>query len=216
MALTSDTIAIGAPGVSRGTGAAYIFARPDEGWESTSKAAKLTSPRGEADKFFGYSVSVGSETVAVGAIRENEPGSLYLFEKPGRGAWQSTSDAIELTAPDTADTSFFGWSVVISDDTLVVGMPQQAGAGAAYLYSRPPDGWASVSDPIKLTAPDGCTGDMFGASVAINGDTVVVGAAGYGESPQRGAAYVFTKPVEGWSSTSDADKLVPFQSEYDG
>ena len=216
VALTSDTIAIGAPGVSRGTGAAYIFARPDEGWESTSKAAKLTSPRGEADKFFGYSVSVGSETVAVGAIRENEPGSLYLFEKPGRGAWQSTSDAIELTAPDTADTSFFGWSVVISDDTLVVGMPQQAGAGAAYLYSRPPDGWASVSDPIKLTAPDGCTGDMFGASVAINGDTVVVGAAGYGESPQRGAAYVFTKPVEGWSSTSDADKLVPFQSEYDG
>ena len=215
VALTSDTIAIGAPGVSRGTGAAYIFARPDEGWESTSKAAKLTSPQGEADKFFGYSVSVDSETVAVGAIRENEPGSLYLFEKPGRGAWQSTSDAIELTAPDTADTSFFGWSVVISDDTLVVGMPQQAGAGAAYLYSRPPDGWASVSDPIKLTVPDGCTEDMFGASVAINGDTVVVGAAGYGESPQRGAAYVFTKPVEGWSSTSDADKLVlyPFAND---
>ena len=213
VALTSDTIAIGAPGLTRGTGATYIFARPDEGWESTSKAAKLTSPRGEADKFFGYSVSVGSETVAVGAIRENEPGSLYLFEKPGRGAWQSTSDAIELTAPDTVDTSFFGWSVVISDDTLVVGMPQQA--GAAYLYSRPPDGWASVSDPIKLTAPDGCTGDMFGASVAINGDTVVVGAAGYGESPQRGAAYVFTKPVEGWSSTSDADKLVlyPFAND---
>ena len=209
VSLTSDTIAIGAPGVSRGTGAAYILARPDEGWESTSKAAKLTSPRGEADKFFGYSVSVGSETVAVGAIRENKPGSLYLFEKPGRGAWQSTSDAIELTATDTETSSYFGWSVAFSDDVLVVGMPQQAGAGAAYLYSRPPDGWASVSDPIKLTAPGGCTEYMFGASVAINGDTVVVGAAGYGESPQRGAAYVFTKPAEGWSSTSDAVMLVP-------
>ena len=81
VALTSDTIAIGAPGVSRGTGAAYIFARPDEGWESTSKAAKLTSPRGEADKFFGYSVSVGSETVAVGAIRENEPGARCIYSK---------------------------------------------------------------------------------------------------------------------------------------
>ena len=209
VSLTSDTIAIGAPGLTRGTGAAYIFARPDEGWESTSKAAKLTSPRGEADKFFGNSVSVGSETVAVGAIRENEPGSLYLFEKPGRGAWQSTSDAIELTATDTENSSYFGWSVAFSDDVLVVGMPQQAGAGAAYLYSRPPDGWASVSDPIKLTAPGGCTGHMFGASVAIDGDTVVVGAAGYGESPKRGAAYVFTKPAEGWSSTSDAVMLVP-------
>ena len=152
---------------------------------------------------------MGEGTVAVGAAREDEPGSVYLFEKPKAGLWQSTSDAVELTAPDAENTSSFGWSVVISGDTLVVGMPQQAGAGAAYLYTRPPGGWAAVTDPIKLTPPDGSNGDMFGASVAIDGDTVVVGAAGYGEIPLRGAAYVFTKPVEGWSSTTDADKLVP-------
>ena len=214
VSLTSDGLAVGAPGFWRGTGEAYVYTKPPDGWVSTSEAAKLTSPRGEADKYFGYSVSVGAETVAVGAFREDEPGSVFLFEKPGASAWQSTSDAMELTAPDTEDSSLFSWSVAVSDDMLVVGMPREDGAGVAYLYTKPPTGWASVANPIMLTSPDGRPGDMFGASVAVSGDTVVVGAAGFGEVPLPGAAYVFTKPAEGWSSTSDAAKLVPPVSDY--
>ena len=212
VSLTSETMAVGAPGFWSGLGAAYVFDKPNEGWTSTSEAVKLTSPRGETDGYFGISVSMSGGTIAVGVYREDESGAVYLFEKSPEGLWQSTPDAIELTAPDAIareDASLFGWSVAISDDTLVVGMPREGDPGAAYLFTRPPAGWASVEDPIELTAPDGSVGDMFGASVAISGDTVVVGAAGYGKNLQRGSAFVFAKPASGWASTFDAAKLVP-------
>ena len=118
-------------------------------------------------------------------------------------------------APDVQDASSFGWSVAITDDTLVVGMPRRGGLGAAYLYTKPASGWASVSAPVKLTAPDGKLGDMFGASVSVSGNTVVVGAAGSGSYALPGAAYVFTKPVTGWVSTSDSAKLTP-ETSADG
>ena len=209
VSLTPDTMAVGAPAVEAPQGTVYMFSKPDGGWVSTSEAAKLTSPRGEEDKLFGISVSVNAGTAVVGAIREDEPGAAYLFMMPDGGPWRSTSGAIELTAPDAEGSSYFGWSVAITEDTLVVGMPSEEGPGAAYLYTKPRDGWAFVADPVKLTSPGATPVDMFGASVAISGDTVVIGAAGFGSVPLHGAAYVFTKPADGWASTSDAAKLMP-------
>lgn len=213
VSLTPDAMAVGAPGFRYGSGAAYVYTKPNEGWESTSDAAKLSSPRGETDRNFGTSVSLSGGTVAVGAIREYEPGSAYLFTKPGAGPWQSTSDAIEVNAPLGEGQDLFGWSVALTDDTLVVGMPDSSGRGAVYVYTKPAGGWASVSDPIKLTPADGSDGDMFGASVAVSGDTVVVGAPGNGDHDLSGAVYVFTKSSSGWESTSDAAKLTPETSE---
>ena len=209
VSLTPDTMAVGAPAVEAPQGTVYMFSKPDGGWVSTSEAAKLTSPRGEEDKLFGISVSVNAGTAVVGAIREDEPGSAYLFMMPDGGPWRSTSHGIKLGSPDEEDSSLFGWSVAITGDTLVVGMPSQDGPGAAYLYTKPRDGWAFVADPVKLTSPGATPVDMFGASVAISGDTVVIGAAGFGSVPLHGAAYVFTKPADGWASTSDAAKLMP-------
>ena len=60
-------------------------------------------------------------------------------------------------------------------------------------------------DPIfedaRLTASDGATNDFFGASVAVDGDTVVVGAFNddVGSGPGQGSAYVFVRPVGGWA-----------------
>ena len=215
VSLNSDEMAVGAPGFRSGEGAAYVYTKPDAGWVSTSDAVKLTSPREETDRNFGHSVSLSAGTLVVGAIRDNIAGSAYLFVKPEGVAWNSTSDltAIELTAPDAEGSSNFGWSVAITDDALVVGMPSEDGPGAVYLYTKPTRGWASVSSPVKLTPPVGEAGDMFGASVAISGDTVVVGAAGTGDYDLPGAAYVFTKPATGWESTSDAAKLTPEAGE---
>ena len=211
VSMTLDTVAVAAPRFYDDSrqGAAYLYTKPDGGWASTSEAAKLTPPPGEDGKFFGISVSVNAGTAVVGAIREDEPGAAYLFMMPDGGPWRSTSGAIELTAPDAEGSSYFGWSVAITGDTLVVGMPSQDGPGAAYLYTKPRDGWAFVADPVKLTSPGATPVDMFGASVAISGDTVVIGAAGFGSVPLHGAAYVFTKPADGWASTSDAAKLMP-------
>ncbi len=209
VSLTPDAMAVGAPGLRYWRGAAYVYTKPSEGWKSSSDAAKLSSPRGATDQNFGTSVSLSGGTVAVGAIRDSEPGSAYLFTKPGAGPWQSTSDAIEVNAPLEEGLPLFGSSVALTDDTLVVGMPSWSGRGAVYVYTKPAGGWASVSDPIKLTPADGNDGDMFGASVAISGDTVVVGAPGNGDHDLSGAVYVFTKPPTGWGATSDAAKLTP-------
>ena len=215
VSLNSDAMAVGAPGFRSGEGAAYVYTKPDAGWVSTSDAAKLTSPREETDTNFGYSVSLSIGALVVGAIRDYEAGSAYLFVKPDGVAWNAASDVfiIELTASDVEDSSNFGWSVAITDDTLVVGMPSEDGPGVAYLYTKPTSGWASVSAPVKLTPPVGEAGDMFGASVAVSGNSVVVGAAGTGDHDLPGAAYVFTKPATGWISTSDAAKLTPEASE---
>jgi hypothetical protein len=62
--------------------------------------------------------------------------------------------------------------------------------GSAYVFEKPGSGWATTSNyTARLTANDGATGDRFGGSVAISGDTVVVGA--YGDDSFKGSAYVF-------------------------
>ena len=184
MSLTSDAMAVGAPALSGGDGEAYIFTKPDEGWESTSDAVRLTAPDDRSEPgTLGDSVSLSESTLAVGTTRDyssGPAGSVYLFTKPDGTAWNSASDLtdIELPAPDSENAPLFGQSVAITDDTLVVGMPGRYGLGAVYIYTKPSSGWASVSAPVKLTPPDGKSWDNFGESVAISGDTIVVGAPG--------------------------------------
>ena len=212
VSLNSDAMAVGAPALSGGDGEAFIFTMPGEGWESTSDAVRLTSPGGQSDRHFGDSVSLSENTLAVGSS-----GSVYLFTKPNGTDWNSATDLtdIELLAPDSESASLFGQSVAITEDTLVVGMPRRGGVGAVYVYTRPSSGWASVSAPVKLTPPDGKSWDMFGESVAISEDTVVIGAPGAVNREITGAVYVFTKPAGGWVSTSDAAKLTPESSHED-
>lgn len=218
VSLTSNTIAVTAPRNydDARQGATYVYTRPDDGWASTAEVAKLTPLPGEDVQFFGSSVAVNAGTTVVGAVGdqdEGNPGSAYLFMKPERERWRSTSHAIRLGSPDVEDSSYFGWSVAITDDTLVVGMPSEDGPGAAYLYTKPPEGWFFLSDPVKLTPPNGRPRDWFGASVAVSGDTVVIGAAYVFDDAVPGAAYVFTKPATGWESTSNAARLALPESD---
>ena len=65
--------------------------------------------------------------------------------------------------------------------------------GAAYVFVKAGTGWVSMTETAKLTASDGAADDGFGISAAIDGDTVVAGAAGaaIGSNTQQGAVYVF-------------------------
>jgi uncharacterized protein (TIGR03437 family) len=78
----------------------------------------------------------------------------------------------------------------------VVGAPIVNNLGAAYVFVRSGTTW---SEQQKLTALDGKSGDFFGASVAIDGNTVVAGAAGadVGANEDQGAAYVFVTITPG-------------------
>ncbi len=111
-----------------------------------------------------------------------------------------------LTGSDTAPENFFGTSVAISGDTVVVGAVYGPyGTGAAYVFREPSLGWADMFQTAELISSDRVEGDSFGESVAISGNTVVVGASGANGS--NGAAYVFTEPASGWANMTETAKL---------
>jgi hypothetical protein len=110
----------------------------------------------------------------------------------------------KLTASDGTGGDNFGFSLAMSGDTVVVGAPNDdiagnSGQGSAYVFVKPPTGaWmTTASFAAKLTASDGAPLGGLAGSVAVSGDTVVVGK-GFGG--QLGA-YVFLKPVVGWTGT---------------
>ena len=213
VALDGDTAVVGAPGADKGvagegqvtgTGAAYVFIRDLAG--SWTQAAKLTANDAAEDDQFAYSVAVYDDTVVIGAHQDDddgaESGSAYVFTKPANGGWTSTNTAVKLTAPDAAAGGYYGNSVAVSGDTIVVGAHK---ADSAYAITKPSsdandDGsidwqdWDALDADGKaaltatLTAGNAAAGDEFGISVAIDGNTIVVGAH------KADSAYAITKP----------------------
>ena len=202
VALDQDTALIGArQGGPNFEGAAYVFERRQGQWQST---ARLAAPDAAADDRFGYALAVSGDWIAVGAPNDDErgpfSGSVYLFQRQG-GAWSFVGKAI---AHDGSADDAFGAAVALAGDTLVVGAvgadPRGYASGAAYVFQHNGSAWVPTA---KLSASDGEALDSFGFSVAVCGDTIVVGA--YGEdalASNAGAAYVFQDAAGPWIETA--------------
>ena len=241
VAISSDTVVVGAPGESSGAddingnqadnsvgdaGAAYVFVRNGAGvW---SQQAYLKAFNSRAIDLFGFSVAVSDDTVVVGARFENsdsdvinagednnlapDAGAAYVFARSGT----SWTQQAYLKAFNSDGGDFFGSSVGVSDDTVVVGAPGEssdpdigdeddnsaADAGASYVFVRDGSGIWSQQAYLKSTNSD--AGDEFGHSVGISGDTLVIGAYLEDGDPdiggqddnsadEAGAAYVFVR-----------------------
>lgn len=176
--------------------------------------AKLTASDGEANGQFGYSVSIDGSTLVVGAwdetINGNErQGAAYVFVKPPSG-WANMTQTAKLTASDGGARDQLGLSVAISGNTVIAGAScahysAGCGPGIAYVFQRPAGGWHDTTEVAKLTSSDGAAKDAFGASVAIAGNTAVIGA--WNKNSARGSAYVFVRPPSGWTSMTENAKL---------
>jgi len=110
-----------------------------------------------------------------------------------------TLETAKLQPADAAIHDSFGVAVALDGDTLVVGayghdLPAGQDCGAAYVYRHDGAGWAFEA---KLVPADLQPGDRLGLSVALSGDTALVGA--YRSGNDRGAAYVFTRSGSTWS-----------------
>ena len=190
VAIYEETIVVGAGGgditVNANQGVAYVFERSGGTW---SEQQKLVASDRAANDQFGASVAISSDTIVVGTPGGNRSkGAAYVFVRGG-ATW---TEQQKLTASDGAALDYFGLSVGISGDTVVIGaygahIGANSFQGAAYVFAR---GGGSWSEQQKLTAMDGAAYHCFGLSVAIDIDTVVVGAPG--ASGLKGAAYVFT------------------------
>jgi hypothetical protein len=202
VALSGDTAVIGAfrdsddvKGVD--SGSAYVFVRSGTNW---SQQAKLTATDGAANDTFGGNVALSGDTAVIGARDDDNgiySGSAYVFSRSGT----SWSQQAKLTATDGAAGDEFGYSVALSGDTAVVGAARDDDkgndSGSAYVFTRSGTSWSLQA---KLTAADGAAGDVFSISVALSGDTAVIGADLDNEKGENsGAAYVFTRSGSTWS-----------------
>lgn len=195
VAMGNGVALVGTPGRDGSPGNAYLY------WLDTVTGnwveQKLTASDTDRYDLFGSSVAIDGSIAIIGA--ENAVGDLQ-----GKGAAYVfvtdpvTGNSIEqtiLTASDGALFDYFGHSVSISGDTAIIGAfkddDKGSDSGSAYIFVRDPvtDTWAQQQ---KLLASDGASGHNFGRSVAISGNTVVVGASG------NSSAYIFEQnPVTG-------------------
>ncbi|CAN5212122.1 hypothetical protein BH10ACI1_BH10ACI1_23230 [soil metagenome] len=161
---------------------------------------KLAASDGASGDLFGASVAISGNTAVIGAPENDfnnnqNQGAAYVFVLDGIN-W---SQQARLIANDGSADNYFGQSVSISGDTVVVGAYGNAGTkGAAYVFVRSNANW---SPQEKLVASDGVAGDVFGNSVSISGETVIVGANGddIGANTNQGSAYVYVRSGGVWS-----------------
>jgi trimeric autotransporter adhesin len=185
-----------------GPGKAYIFIRPAGGWKSTSIArAILTAADGDSGDFFGFCQagssclsSDGTTVLAAAPYANGFQGKAYIFVRPA-GGWITTSQYnAELTLSD-GQTDYLGWSAAVTSNFALVGaVAGNGGTGGAYVFIKPKTGWATTSNfNFSLIPSDGQIGDAFAFSLAVSGETGVVGSINHpaGSSSGPGAAYVF-------------------------
>jgi len=218
-------------------GAAYVFVRTGTTW---SQQAYLKASNTEAVDHFAYSVGISGDTIVVGATLEDSgatgingdqsdnstsgAGAAYVFVRNGT-AW--TQQAY-LKASNTDPNDIFGNFVDVEGDTIAVSAYYEGGlsagvggdesdnsgyaVGAVYAFSRSGTIWSQQAY-IKASNPD--DGDGFGGSLELDGETLVVGAAGESSNAtgvngnqsdnstrDAGAAYVFERSGADWTQTA--------------
>jgi uncharacterized repeat protein (TIGR01451 family) len=206
VAVSGDTLLAGAPfddiGTAADAGSAYLFVRAGTVWSLQQKLSAQDTGSGD---LFGSAVAVYGETAVVGSPNDATAtagpggGSAYVFVRSGT-TW---SEQQKLVPSDGAPADRFGTAVAVWGDTLVVGAvhgdsPGGSGTGAAYVFVRSGTTW---TEQQKLVASDGATGDRFGESVALSGETVVIGAD-YDDTAggaDTGSAYVFVRSGTTWT-----------------
>jgi hypothetical protein len=250
IAISGDTLVVGANGEAsnaRGidgnqsnnsaplAGAAYVIVRDGTNW---IQQAYLKAPNADAgDQFGSFSVAISGDTIVVGAWREDsnakgvngnqdnnsavDSGAAYVFVRNGTNWTQQAY----LKASNTEADDWFGISVSVSGDTIVVGAPGESSnasgvngnqsnnsapyAGAAYVFVRTGTNW---SQQAYLKASNTGEFDEIGFSVAVSGDTIVAGAFGEASNAtgvngnqgdnsfeNAGAAYIFVRNGTNWT-----------------
>lgn len=206
VAMEGDRLLVGAYRMgTTSAGAVYEFERVAGTWQQGQKIQPAVI---QPSRNFGNAVSLDGPTALIGALQDNQFGSLagaaFVFNYDG-------TDWIEgqkLTASDAGPSHQFGFSVDMQGDLAVVGallanigpsMP-----GAAYVFERTANTWSQV---IKLTAADPQPNSQFGSSVAVSGNRIVVGAARASANlVNSGAVYVFERSGNTWLQLQ---KLLP-------
>lgn len=186
VAISGNCVLVGATGDTYGMGGgrAYLFDAA-----TASQIRAFDNPTPASNDRFGSSVAISGNYVLVGAYTNDagasQAGSTYLLDAAtGSLLWTFNN-------PTPEDYEAFGFSVAISGNNIVVGAPHDNGgaadAGAVYLYDA---GTGSLL--LMIEDPTPVSYELFGYSVAIQGNNVLVGARyDYTGGLGAGAAYLY-------------------------
>jgi FG-GAP repeat len=196
VAIGGPVIVAGSDGQNNFAGAAYVFVQPESGWTSMTQTAELTATNIGSSANLGFSVVTNGNTIVTSAPNAfSGSGAAFIYEEPGNG-WVNTSNYnAVLGEPGRQQGTSFGQAVAMTTGgrNVIVGAPgvtvgSNLEQGAAYVYVEKSSGWKNTRQATQLQASDGAAFDVFGASLAADGNIAVAGAP---ESNTPGAAYVF-------------------------
>lgn len=203
IAISGDTMVIAAQGDDTATGSnagsVRVFTRSGTTW---TQQAVLTPNDAAAGDRFGTAVAIAGNTVAVGATHDDTPGgilnagSVTIFTRSGT-TWTQQA---KHTAGNAAQDDHFGKSVALAGDTLLIGADNKNnGSGVAYVFLRNAGTWSQQAELIAATLQPN---DSFGCSVALSGDTALIGTEGDDQAAtdmNEGCAYVFLRNGSTWT-----------------
>jgi hypothetical protein len=200
-------------------GRAYVFEKPASGWTNMTETAKLKYSTIVSGQSFGYSISIFNDNIIVGASGKSHDdpsgtiGVAYLFHKPLSG-WTDTTETQIIRAPIGEYDYNFGIDVDIENDIIVIGacgdVYNSTYCGAVYIYEINQN-CTDIICKAKLTNSNGLGADYFGNKVAISNNCVVAGAQRLNST---GVAYVFEKPVTGWTDTIESYTLTAMYCNF--
>lgn len=185
------------------SGSAYFFNFNGSNWVDSSK---LLASEGAVNDQFGRSVSLSGDRALVGVSGDDDngsgAGSVYVYDFD-ETAW---NESVKLIANDGTERGFFGFSVSLSGDRMLVGAigddDNGSNSGAAYVFDFDGLRWNQTA---KLTPSDGAPPGQFGYSVSLSGDRALIGAP-FGGGSFSGSAYIFEFNGISWVETA---KLTP-------
>lgn len=211
VAIDGDYIAIGAidahNAANATSGAVYVFMRNGGNWV---QQAKLTASDGAAGYDFGVSVAIQGTTIITGAQKTKvgntlNQGAAYVFTRTGAAWLQQT----KLIANDGAAEDHFGVSVALNNNDIVVGANRAkvngVFEGAAYVFTKVLNTYPFQA---KLISSNPGNNGNFGNSVAIDNNTIIVGASSdYYGGALVGTAHLYKRTGTVWSFLQDFNPI---------
>lgn len=197
VAINDQWAFVGVPYAATAAGQVYVFYRGAGPWANSTPATLTKAPTVASGDYFGWSISLSGSHAVIGCpqgIGSGGKGAAYVFDLVGL-YWGDGSNH-PTTALTNSGTTVFGTSVAISGDTLVIGSP---GNESAYIYSRSGTTWNGK----RILDPNGSSGDLYGMSVGISENHVVVGATqDMDNGVGRGNAFPFESNGSDWNIES--------------
>jgi hypothetical protein len=198
-------------------GSVYIFKRDSGGSNNWGLVKKLLASDASIGDRFGHSVSISGNVLISSSLLDddngNNSGSAYIFGKDVGGV-DNWGEIKKLVAHDGSFLDWFGRSVSVSNNTVVIGANgvdnNGTDQGAAYIYSKDQGGIDNWGLNKKLTANDAEDSDRFGYSVSIDEDNISIGAYLTDElGSGSGSAYIYQKDEGGLDNWGMVKKIIP-------